>query len=48
MFLECSARPIGVPMRQIGICVFIGAIKRKYELPFEMLMGYEIHAQDNR
>src|SRR4029077_20024212 len=33
---------------QIGICVFIGAIQRKYELLSEFLSGNEIEAQDNR
>src|SRR6266581_7326993 len=35
-------------MIQIGICVFIGTIKGKYQLPSELLPGNEIHAQQNR
>ncbi len=34
-------------MIQIGICVFICAIKRKYKVPPELLPGNEIHAQYN-
>jgi hypothetical protein len=35
-------------MIQIGICVFICTIKRKYELLSELLSVNQIHARDNR
>jgi hypothetical protein len=42
VFLECRPRPVGIPMIQIGIGVFIGAIKREDELLGEALAGNEI------
>ena len=34
VFPECRTRPLGIPMSQIGIRVFIGAVKRQDELLF--------------
>ena len=45
VFLECRTRPVGIPMVQIGICVFICAIECKDELLCKGLPGNEIQTR---
>jgi hypothetical protein len=48
VFPERGARALDVPVSQIGIGVFIGAIEGKDELLADSPPGNEIQAQDNR
>ena len=48
IFPECRSRPLGIPMIEIGVGVFVGAIEREDELLSELLAGNEIETQHNR